>query len=139
VTIGGASEKGKRNMRKLAMLIVMTLALASFPALAGEVAVEAPLVDISVSATNAKAGAESLLLSPVAPAFGLFYGDPLLTDLGLDLGVVTPVTDRVVGLVTGGLAGAFAATTGLIDIFFALPAAVIGVGPVSPEPIVHLF
>jgi hypothetical protein len=112
-------------MRKFALLFGLTLALAAAPALGGDF--------LDTSGTNAKAGAEAVLTSPVAPAFGVFYGDPVL-DLPC-----APVTDRLVGLVTGSVAGAFSLATGLVDIVFALPAGLVGITPVSPVSIVDLF
>ncbi len=115
-------------MRKFALLLglTLTLALTASPALAGG-------FDFDQTLTNATAGAEAVLTAPVAPFFGVLHGDPVL-DLPF-----APVTDRLVGAVTGSAAGAFSLVTGLIDIAFALPAGLVGITPVSPEPIVDLF
>ena len=115
-------------MRKFALILglTLTLALTSSPALAGG-------FDFDQTVTNATAGAEAVLTSPVALFFGVVHGDPVL-DLPF-----APVTDRLVGAFTGSAAGAFSFTTGLIDLAFALPASLVGITPVSPEPIVDLF
>lgn len=113
-------------MRKFALLLGLTFALSASPALAGG-------FDLDTVRDNASAGAESVLTSPAAPVLGVIHGDDLL---GLPL---APVTDRVVGLVTGSVGGAFALVTGAVDLFFAVPAGLVGIEPVSPEPIVDLF
>ncbi len=111
-------------MRKIALLFGLALALTASPALA---------VDFDQTVTNATAGAEAVLTSPVAPFFGLVHGDPVLNL------PCAPVTDRLVGLVTGSVGGAFSLATGLVDIVFALPASLVGITPVSPVSIVDLF
>ena len=113
-------------MRNFAMLLGLAFVLSASPALAGG-------FDLDTVQANATAGVESVLTSPVAPVLGVIHGDDVL---GLPF---APVTDRVVGLVTGGVAGAFALATGLVDLFFAVPAGLVGITPVSPEPIIDLF
>ncbi len=113
-------------MRKLALLIGLTLVMASASA-------SAEGFDASVAVANAKAGIESIVTAPAGPVLGAIYGDDVL---GLPL---APVTDRLVGLVTGTLGGAFALVTGAVDVVFAIPATLVGIGPVSPEPVIDLF
>ncbi len=113
-------------MRNIALLLGLAFALTASPALAGG-------FDLDASRANALAGAESVLTSPVAPVLGVINGDDML---GLPF---APVSDRVVGLVTGSIAGAFALATGLVDLAFAIPAGLVGISPVSPEPIIDLF
>ena len=115
-------------MRKRVLLfgLILTLALTASPVLAGG-------FDFDQTITNATAGAEAVLTAPVAPFFGVIHGDPIL-DLPF-----APVTDRLVGLVTGSVAGAFSFVTGFVDIAFALPASLVGIPPVSPITIIDLF
>ncbi len=113
-------------MRKLALLLGLTVALVSSPALAGG-------FDLDVTTTNAKAGIESVLTSVAAPVLGVVNGDNLF-DLPCP-----EVTDRLVGLLTGTLGGAFALVTGAVDVVFAIPAGIVGIAPISPEPIIDLF
>lgn len=113
-------------MRQLALLLGLAFTLTASPALAGG-------FDLDATIANATAGAEAVLTSPVAPVLGVINGDDML---GLPF---APVTDRMVGLVTGGIGGAFSLATGLVDLFFAIPAGLVGIAPVSPEPIINLF
>ncbi len=117
-----------RKMRKFTLLLglISVLALTASPALAGG-------FDFDLTVTNATAGAEAVLTSPIAAFLGVVHGDPVL-DLPF-----APVTDRLVGAFTGGAAGAFSLATGLVDIAFALPASLVGITPVSPVTIVDLF
>ncbi len=115
-------------MRKRALLfgLILTFALTASPALGGG-------FDFDQTITNVTAGAEAVLTAPVAPFFGVIHGDPVL-DLPF-----APVTDRLVGLVTGSVGGAFSLATGFVDIIFALPASFMGFTPVSPITIIDLF
>jgi hypothetical protein len=125
VSVAATSNRKGKRMRNFVVLLGLAFVLSASPAFAGDF--------LDASATNAKAGAEAVLTSPVAPAFGVFYGDPVLNL------PCAPVTDRLVGLVTGSVAGAFSLATGLVDIVFALPAGIVGIEPVSPVSIVDLF
>lgn len=128
MSVAATSKAKEREMRKLALLfgLTLTLALTTSPAVAGG-------FDFDQTVTNATAGAEAVLTAPLAPFFGIVFGDPAL-DLPF-----APVTDRLVGAFTGGAAGAFSLATGLIDIAFALPASLVGITPISPQPIINLW
>ncbi len=113
-------------MRNFALLLGLALVLTASPAVAGG-------FDLDAVRDNALVGAESILTSPMAPLLGVLNGDDML---GLPF---APVTDRIVGLITGGIGGAFALVTGAVDLCFAVPAGLVGIAPVSPEPIIDLF
>ncbi len=113
-------------MRNFVVLLGLSIALIASPAFAGG-------FDFGAVRTNASAGAESILTSPVAGILGAIHGDDLL---GLPF---APVTDRLVGALTGGLGGAFAAVTGAVDMLFAVPAGLVGITPISPEPVIDLW
>jgi len=113
-------------MRNFAMLLGLAFVLSASPAIAGG-------FDFSAVQTNASAGAESIVASPIGAILGVIHGDDLL---GLPFAAVT---DRMVGAVTGGIGGAFALVTGAVDLFFAAPAGLVGITPVSPVPIINLW
>jgi len=108
------------------MLLGLAFVLSASPAFAAG-------FDFGAVQTNASAGAESIITSPVAGILGAIHGDDLL---GLPF---APVSDRLVGALTGGLGGAFAAVTGAVDLLFAVPAGLVGITPVSPVPVIDLW
>jgi hypothetical protein len=117
-------------MRNFALLFGTILALVAFatPAVADQ-------YDdyFEATVTNATAGVENLLTAPLAPFIFAFVGDDEF-DLPLE-----EVSSRVVGLVTGTVAGVFTLVTGAVDLVFAPVAGPIGIPSVSPEPIIDLF
>jgi hypothetical protein len=82
-------------------------------------------------------GFNGVVTSPLDPILGVVAGDPFLTDVGLDLGPLTPVTDRVVGAVTGTISGVVRALTGAFDVLTFPFSGAVG-GPFSPDPAVSI-
>lgn len=77
-------------------------------------------------------GLNGVVTSVADPVLGVVEGDSFLTDVGLDLGPLAPVTDRVVGAVTGTIGGAVRALTGSADILTGFFSDAVG-GPFSPD------
>jgi hypothetical protein len=113
-------------MRTFATILALALALVASPALAGG-------LDFNVTADNAQAGFEGIITSPAAPVLGVVNGDDRF-DLPCPA-----VLNRVVGAVTGSVTFGYQLGTGIIDLLFALPAAMGGVPSVSPDPVIDLF
>ena len=90
-------------MRKFALVLAMAVGLfVAAPASAGF--------------DDAKTGLNGVLTGAFDPISGLILGNDALSNVGLDLGPATVVTDRVVGLVAGTFLGAFRIVTGALDV-----------------------
>lgn len=74
---------------------------------------------------DAATGLNGVVTAVADPLVGLVQGDDRFA-----VPVVAPVTNRLVGLLTGTLTGVNRLVRGAVD----LPLAVLPVGPLSPEP-----